>query len=133
MCQSETGPSRTGCDTALDPAHAGSGDESPGVVTELMPGGAVSWKAQTPLAWATSRACSGPASSPMKAMLVASEDISIPDAGVMTNQLSRCRGILAPGPESAYAYVRPENRPITPCDATTSAEGGMRACTLASV
>src|SRR5579862_360532 len=96
MCQSADGPSRTGRDAAPAPAHAGSGDELPGIVTEVTPGGGVNWKAQTSLAWMTSLACSGPASSPMRAMLVPDVDDSIPDVGVMTNQLSGRTGIFDP-------------------------------------
>ena len=128
MCQPDTGPVITGWPAAPTAAQAGTGAEAPGTRSVLVPAGGVQRNAHTPSPCATSAACSGPASSPISAMLVAGLAVWIPSVGVTTIQVSGRTGSV-PDPFSAYTPTRSENAPISPCDAITSAVPGMLART----
>ena len=102
-------------------------------MTQCCPAGRCQRNAHTPLAWAISSACMGPASWPMRAIELAVVCSSVPAVGVITNQTSvPLTGVLDVWAR-AWTSSRPEKGPRTPWDATTSSDSGICARTFARV
>ena len=132
-CQSSMAPVMAARPAAPAAVQPGTPPVPSGTVTQCCPAGRCQRNAHTPLARATSWACMGPASWPMKAMELAVVCSSVPAVGVMTNQTSvPLTGVLDVRAR-AWTSSRPENGPRTPWEATTSSDSGICADTLARV